>query len=81
MSRAQKALKKCEEVHDQITLSKLLKGTEGHADRLTNELSQLNPDISEADKKPAQQIKKLSEDLIKLGKGIQESLAKSHPAP
>lgn len=78
IAEAQKAFQKCKEAGDLITIQKLLKGTEGHADRLAKKLAELRPDLIIDDEKEAQQYKKVSEQIAKLGEDVQEYL-KAHP--
>jgi len=77
--KVQNALKKCEDAGDLISIRKLLKGTEGHADRLAKELKELHPDRVPADVDPARKLQKVSAEIIKLGTDIQDYL-KAHPA-
>ncbi|HTU90298.1 MAG TPA: hypothetical protein VMF69_09510 [Gemmataceae bacterium] len=74
ISTAQKAFQTCKDADDLFSIQKLLKGTEGHADRLTKELSELHPELVVDDEKPAQQLKKVSEQIAKLGEEIQYCL-------
>ncbi|HWG45233.1 MAG TPA: hypothetical protein VN688_20885 [Gemmataceae bacterium] len=76
LPRARKVFKKCEAVKDTITLRKMLKGAEGHADRLTKELSELHPELHIDDEAPARRLKKVSTEVVNLGKDIQEYLQK-----
>jgi hypothetical protein len=77
LPKARKAFKKCEAAGDTITLRKMLKGTAGHADRLTKELSELRPDLQTDDVQPAERLKKVSTEVVKLGKDIQEYLQRA----
>ncbi|MHB1425819.1 MAG: hypothetical protein ACYC3I_21850 [Gemmataceae bacterium] len=78
--KAEEAFKKCKDARDLdkfakiTTIKKLLRGTLGHADRLTKELEELNPEQIPDDEKPALQKKKISEQIAKLGLAIQRSL-------
>jgi hypothetical protein len=72
--KAQKALKKCEDAHDLISIRKLLKGTERHADQLRKELEELHPDQVFDDVEPAKKLTKLSQQLLKLFGDMQEYL-------
>ena len=74
ISKAQKALKTCEDAGDRISILKLLKGTEGHADRLAKELKELHPDLQIDDVEPARKLQKVSAEVIKLGTDIQDYL-------
>jgi hypothetical protein len=74
MSKAQNAFKKCKDVGDRISIRKLLKGTEGHAERLRKELELLRPEVVLDDEKEAQQLKKVSEKIAKLGEELQQYL-------
>ncbi len=76
---AEKAFKKCKDADDLIPIRKLLKGTEGHADRLNKELEELDPAGTIDDVEPARLRKKLSLQLIKLGEEMQDYL-KAHAA-
>jgi tetratricopeptide (TPR) repeat protein len=71
---ARDAFKKCKDADDFISIGKLLKGTEGHADRLRKKLEELRPDLIIDDEKEAQQLKKVSEQIAKLGEDIQDYL-------
>jgi hypothetical protein len=77
---ARKAFERCQKAGDVISVRKLLKGIEGHADRLTKEFSELRPEINIDDEQPAKRIKKVSEALGKLLKEVQTYLQKSQPA-
>jgi hypothetical protein len=72
ISKAEEAFKKCKEAGDRISIQKLLKGTERHADRLAKELSELRPDIISDDVAPAKKLQKTSEKLLKLFTDIQD---------
>lgn len=76
---AHKAMKKCQEVGDIVSLRKMLKGIETHADRLAKEAGELHPDINPDDDRPARVVKEVSAELIKLGHEIQEFLQKTQP--
>ncbi|HTU20004.1 MAG TPA: hypothetical protein VMG10_18210 [Gemmataceae bacterium] len=77
ISKAQAAFQICKNVGDRISLRKLLNGTEGHADRLTKELTKLKPELIIDDVKPARKLQRVSAEVIKLGTDIQEYL-KAH---
>jgi hypothetical protein len=72
--KAKDAFKKCEEARDFISIQKLLLGTLKHADQLQKKLAELQPDLVIDDEKEAQQLKKISEQLIPLGEAIQNCL-------
>jgi hypothetical protein len=74
LPKARKAFDKCKEVRDFVSIRKLLKGTESHADRLTKELSDLQPELIIDHEKPALLLKKVSGEIVNLGKDIQEHL-------
>jgi hypothetical protein len=78
--QAHKALDKCKSVRDLVSIKKLLKGAEIHADRLTKELSELSPELIIEHEKQARAIKSTSAELIKLGKEAQEFLQRNQPA-
>jgi hypothetical protein len=75
--KAQQAFKTCKDAGDVITIQKLLKGTEVHAERLAKSLAELHPELVIDDEKEAQQIKKISEPIVKLFEEIQDYL-KAH---
>lgn len=77
VSEAQKAFQKCKDAGDLVSIRKLLKGTEKHADRLRKKLEELRPDLIIDDEKEAQQLKKVSEQIATLGEDIQDYL-KTH---
>ncbi len=77
LPKAQKAFQTCEAAGDVLSIRKLLKGIEIHADRLTQELSELHPETNPDEEKPARLIKEVSTDLVNLGKEIQEYLLKT----
>ena len=77
LPKARKAFKQCEAAGDTITIRKMLKGAEGHAERLTQELSELHPDIQFDDVEPARLLKEMSTELSALYTSIQEYL-KAH---
>jgi hypothetical protein len=81
LPKAQKMLKTCADVGDVISIQKLLKGCEGHAGRMTKELSDLHPDQVTDDVQPAKQLKKVSEQLEKLFEDISEYLRAKSPEP
>jgi hypothetical protein len=72
--KAQKAFQICKDVGDRISLERLLKATEGHADRLRKELQELRPDIIADDVEPARKLQKVSEQIVKLGQDIEDYL-------
>jgi hypothetical protein len=72
--KAQKALQTCKKVRDRIGIQKLLRGTLGHADQLEKKLVELRPDLVIDDEKEALQLKKVSEQISKLGMDIQDCL-------
>jgi hypothetical protein len=65
---AEKALQTCKRFKDRIGPRKLLLLTEAHASRLTKELEVLRPELKADDEKAADQIKKVSEGLVRLTK-------------
>jgi hypothetical protein len=77
--KAEKALKICEDAGDLVSIQKLLKGCEGHADRLTKELRDLHPDLITTDVQPAKQLTKISNQLQKLFEDISEYLRSKAP--
>jgi beta-lactamase regulating signal transducer with metallopeptidase domain len=79
ISKAQAAFQICKNVGDRISLEKLLKGTERHADRLAKELALLHPDLVIEDQIPALNLKKFRELIIKLCLDIEDYL-KAHDA-
>jgi hypothetical protein len=78
--QAHKALDKCKSVRDLVSIRKLLKGVEIHADRLRKELEQLSPELILDHEKQARAIKSVSDELIKLGREAQEFLQRN-PLP
>jgi hypothetical protein len=80
MAKARQTLDKFEKERDIVSIRKLLKGTEIHADRLAKELNELNPKFVVADEKQARLIQSVSGELIKLGKKAQEYLQRTQPA-
>lgn len=76
--KALKAFQKCKDIGDRISLQKLLKGTKGHADRLVKELALLHPEIVIDDEIQATKLKKVNEQIVKLGLDI-EDYQKSYP--
>jgi hypothetical protein len=72
--KATDAFKKCKEADDLISIQKLLMGTLGHADRLKKRLAELQPDLVIDDDKEAQQLKKISDQIVQLGEAIQNHL-------
>jgi hypothetical protein len=79
LPKARQAFLACQPGRDVITIRKLLKGTEAHADRLAKELSELKPELNAEDEKPARLIQKVSTEIVKLGKDIHEYLLKTQP--
>jgi hypothetical protein len=79
LPKARDALQKCKDAGDLISIQKLLKGTEGHADRLKKDLDGLDADSVVDDEKEAQQLKKISEQIVKLGEAIQDHLKVQSP--
>lgn len=71
---AQKAFQKCKAVGDRTSLQRLLTLTDGHADRLAEELARLHPELVIEDEKEAIKLKKLREQIVKLGREIQDYL-------
>ncbi|HTU20163.1 MAG TPA: hypothetical protein VMG10_19015 [Gemmataceae bacterium] len=69
--KAQKAFEKCKKAGDRISIRKMLKGTEGHADRLAKELKELKPELIIDDVEPARKLQMVSAEVIKLGADIQ----------
>jgi hypothetical protein len=80
LPKARDAFEKCKAARDDITIQKLLRGTEGHADRLAKELEQLHPELQEGDEKQAAALKKISAGILKLGTDINNYLAKAKPS-
>lgn len=74
---AQQAFQACKDAGDLVSIRKLFKWTEKHADRLAKKLAGLRPDLIIDDEKEAQQLKRVSEQIAKLGEDIQEYL-KAH---
>jgi hypothetical protein len=79
LPKARAAFVECQRGRDLITIRKLLKGTESHADRLAKELSELRPEVNEHEEKPARLIQKVSAEVVKLGHDIQDYLRKTQP--
>ncbi len=79
ISKARHAFQKCKDMGDRISLQKLLKGTEAHADRLTKELAELQPNLVTEDEKQAKKLQNVSEQVVKLGRDIGDYL-KTHPS-
>lgn len=80
LPEAIKALRKCKEARDLLSVRKLLKGIEIHADRLTRELQKLHPELMTDHDKPARELKEVSEELLKLGTSVEEFLRKAQLA-
>jgi hypothetical protein len=76
--KAKEAFKTCKDVRDTIGIQKLLRGTLGHADRLEKKLAELHPELVINDEKEALQLKKVSEQILRLGLEIQDYL-NAHP--
>lgn len=76
LPKAQKAFKTCKDVGDAISIRKLRQGTLRHAERLNKRLEELHPELVIEDEKEALQLKKVSEQIVKLGLDIQECLKK-----
>ncbi len=74
ISKAQNALKTCKNVDDRFSIRKLLQGTLAHAEQLEKRLAELRPDLVIEDEKEALQLKKVSEQIVKLGEEIQNYL-------
>ncbi len=74
ISKAQNALKTCKNVDDRFSIRKLLQGTLAHAEQLEKGLAALRPDLVIEDEKEALQLKKVSEQIVKLGEEIQNYL-------
>ncbi len=79
LPKGRQAFVECQRGRDVITVRKLLKGTEGHADRLAKELGELHPDLNVDEEKQARLIQKVSIEVVNLGKDIQEYLHKTQP--
>jgi hypothetical protein len=73
-ARAAFAVCKAPEVNDHHAARKLLKATEGHANKMLKRLGDLRPDINVEDEEPAKRIKELAPKLVKLGEEIQAYL-------
>lgn len=71
---ARGAYLKCKQARDILSIRKLLKGIEIHADRLTREAKELHPNLITSHEKPAEQLRKVSEALLKLGKDVEAFL-------
>jgi tetratricopeptide (TPR) repeat protein len=76
--KAQEAFKTCKNVRDSIGIQKLLRGTLEHADRLEKKLAELHPELVIDDEKEARELKKVSEQILKLGLEIQDYV-NAHP--
>jgi hypothetical protein len=72
--KARNAFKTCTDVGDLLSIRKLLRGTLGHAEQLEKKLADLKPDLVIEDEKEALQLKKVSEQIVKLGEEIQNYL-------
>jgi hypothetical protein len=72
--KARNAFKTCGDVGDLISIRKLLRGTLGHAEQLEKKLADLKPELVIEDEKEALQLKKVSEQIVKLGEEIQNYL-------
>jgi hypothetical protein len=70
--KAEKAFQTCKAADDRISILKLLKGTEQHADRLAKELKDLKPDIIADDVEPARKLQKISKQILDLGTELTE---------
>ncbi len=81
LPKARDAFDKCKAARDIITIRKLLRGTEVHADRLAKELEQLHPELQYDKVKEAESLKKISEGIVNLGRDINNYLAKALPSP
>jgi hypothetical protein len=79
LPKVRQAFDKCKAARDLISIQKLLKGTEAHADRLAKELSELHPDLVIGDEQKAMPLKKVSAEIVKLGNDINAFLAKAQP--
>jgi hypothetical protein len=80
LPKARQAFDKCKAARDIITIRKLLKGTEAHAVRLAQELEQLHPELQFDDETQAKLLKKISAEIVKLGKDINDYLSKAQPS-
>lgn len=72
--KAKDAFEKCikgKKDGDLISIKKLLKGTEQHADRLSKELGELRPNLIAEDVEPARKLQKVSKEIVELGTEIQ----------
>jgi hypothetical protein len=76
IKKAREALQTCKKFRDKIGIKKLLRGTMGHADQLTKKLEELKPDLVVDDEKEAIQLKKVSEQIVQLGRDIEDCLKK-----
>jgi hypothetical protein len=72
IDKARKALKKCQDAGDFITIHKLLNGTLDHADRLKKEGAELHPTVIPDDVEPAKRLAEISEQISRLGLDIVE---------
>jgi hypothetical protein len=74
--KAQKAFQTCKqkEVDDRITIQKLLQGTLEHAGRLDKKLAELQLEPTTDAERESIELKKVSEQIVKLGLEIQEYL-------
>lgn len=75
--KARKAFQICKDVGDRSSLQKLLKGTEGHADRLRKELQELKPNLIAEDVEPARKLQRVSKQILELSQEIGDYL-KAH---
>lgn len=74
IAKAQKAFQMCKSAGDRTSLQKLLTGTEKHVRRLTEEFAKLHPDLVIEDEKEAVKLKRLVEQLAKLGRDVKDNL-------
>jgi tetratricopeptide (TPR) repeat protein len=72
--KARKAFQTCKNVRDRLGIRKLLRGTLAHADQMEKKLAELRPDLVLDDEKEALQLKKVSEQIVKLGEELQQYL-------
>lgn len=81
LPKAEKAYQTCHQVHDVLTLRKLLREAVAHAARLKKEYDALQPDVNEEDRDKARLLAEAAEGLNRLIKEVSADVEKPAPAP
>lgn len=79
VARAREAFEACKKAGDVLSLQKLLKAAVGHVAKLKQQQASLNPEMNEEDRKAAEELAAVLDDLAKLLGDVADYLEKALP--